>query len=347
MTKDIQIFDFYKLDSFSLLVPIDKVKVIDYKYLSEYSKVYEGGEIEESESFFNSVAYRETNGIKYKISKITRRWNDKHEDFIHLIVTAKMLKERYFEGINKSNIESIINSINDLQIVYIDLETALYYSRPTDVDICKDWKLIYDEFGNLTKIVRNNILYSKTKHIHSFSNSNLQLNERPKGTPGAPFVKFYYKSLELNENSLEFKNAYLSNQNTNDIARIEVNIKGYAHKKDVSLKYTTLWDLLNLSQEQMGTAFKKMIKEYMEKKLKAKNKSELPPSDLVELNNIEREINQGTTIEELFHYKLKGIEGKAIQRQKKRILALIKIAENRDLISINQEQHKNVIQVLK
>ncbi len=346
MAKEIHIPSIVKVDSFSLLIPINLVKIVDSKYLEKYVRVYESGEVEDNETFFNNTHFRKINGVKYKISKVKRIWNGKNEDFIQIIANSKMLKKDYFNGINSKNIHSIVKDINELDIVYIDLNTALN-SYVTDVDLCKDFRINLNEFSNLTKIVNQNIIYSKKKHARSFRNSNLQLNERPKATPSAPFVKYYFKTLELADHSTDFKNAYFSDENIDNIARIETTIKASKHKKALNIEYTTLKDLLELSQDKLLTTYKTMLKSYMEKKINGINKSDITPADQVELNSIEREINNGTTIEEMIHFKLKGLEGMSKARQKKRLLNLIAIAENKDLISINQAQHKNVIEVLK
>jgi len=172
MSKELHINPLVKIDSFALLAPINQVQIIDSKYLEKYSRVYQSGEVEESETFYNNSQHRELNGIKYKVSKVQRIWNGQNEEFIQIVFTAKMLKNAYFNGINLQNIETRLKGINELKIINIGLNTALS-SFVTDVDICKDFKLKFNEFKDLTLIVNQNVIFSKRKHIRTFLNSLL------------------------------------------------------------------------------------------------------------------------------------------------------------------------------
>ena len=266
------------IDSLKIRIPIENVKIIN-KQLTDYLQPCflskETGEIIIKEKEFKRQALKiEYNGIKvhYSIVKIkTQRSNfvkgnsNSGKEYLVVLLPSKVLKEPYFDGITAENIETIYNELMKHKVVNFTLETLLN-SSCTDVDFKRDLLIKEEEYNKLLSELRFNTIKSSKLgkgHIPPKKGNGIQWSKREYSTPGNPFIKFYDKKIELNENSHEFANKYLTNINYNDLIRQETTVKNKDHFRKLGIEDTSLESLLNLTDEQkeniMQTALKKQI----------------------------------------------------------------------------------------
>ena len=173
-------------------------------------------------------------GITFKMSaKINHK--PIHKDPFNrfsVFLSAKQLKERYFEGINASNIDIIRQEINAQGIVNIP-KKVLLDAEWEDVDFCFDFEMPLDVFkAVVVKRFPDMAQIRKGKDVwnpfNTNSNCGVEFNEREgkqSKYPARPYFKFYYKSAELEHKSFNFADAYLSHVDLSNMARCELNIR--------------------------------------------------------------------------------------------------------------------------
>lgn len=311
-----------KIDSFTLLIPINSVDVVSSTFLQKFSKLYETGEIEENtKEFYNNYEKTENLDSKtfLKYKRIYRLWNGERIEFLQIMVTSKLLKENYFDGINTLNFETIYNYINTDGVITITKENLLN-SFVTDIDICKDFKVNIDGFRTLKRMMLENVLPEKESLLNSKKvNSKddvfgIQYNERHKATPTRPFMKLYFKSIELkSEKTLPFTEVNLKDYETEinyGIARVEVTLKNSKHKERVGIKEVkTLKELLGLSSAKLENVYNSILSEYYaEREPLKQTKERMTPTDLIITNLLEFALrcNKELSTEEIVFITTKG-----------------------------------------
>ena len=360
------LFNTSKIDSFSLLIPFEEdnkdALIVSSTFNEPYQKVYYTGETEEDINFYNN--YEKVNNldtstfVKYKVVK--RLWNGENKAFVQVMLTSKLLLNNYFTGINKNNIDLILDRINNDNIVYLDKNTLLN-SFVTDIDLCKDYEVNKDQFIELKQQLISLVIDSKqsvinSKRINSKDMFGIQYNERHKATPSKPFAKLYYKTSELINKSTEF---YLKNLKgyagiiSKGIARFEVTIKASQHKKKLGINNVkTLNDLLNLSQLELNTIYSKIVSEYYtaSNKIKNTNTEKMSTSNLIISKLIDKilQLDETITTAELIHIVCVDAYNKRQKHDaKSKILEVIQLSNNSKQIALNDEKKKVVIDVLK
>lgn len=338
------------IDSMTILVPLDAVKIISSTFLQSFVKVYESGEIEDDEDFYNYTAATSCNGIKFKVGKCNvMNGTLKNQTSLQFVVTSKMLKGKYFEGINAANFRDVINYINSLNIVYIPYEVALQ-GICTDIDIKRDFavtKLLFDE---QVKILKELTLHDKKKHIEVQS-GNLMYNTRKAAKPSAPFVKFYYKAEELQTKSYEFYSNFLSDYCyaiERGLQRIEVTLKNGKHKQHHKVECKTVADLLYLGVDKLNALHRSILNEYFSEKQKLRTKNKMNTTQRVLLISLDYMIENGASEDFIYSLFLPKFDNKVQRhRLKKDIeLALNEITNKTKLLENNSAQ-KTIFDTLK
>lgn len=250
------------IDSLTLFVELEKIKVIDYKLITPFQVYYEDtAEIIEDLNPPKPI-YIDSNGIRFRFSKVvwTHPKTNETKEMVCITITAKMLRERYFEGINKDNIKDICEYINSHNIISIDLETLLN-ANVNDVDICMNYRLEFKAYQSALKMLYDMVKPSKKHAVELYPrNENQRINEniglsysrRETAKIGTPFIKFYNKAYELVNNSVEFYNLYIFPQlryglTLKNLIRKEITIRNAQHKasllKTISYKYRQITDI--------------------------------------------------------------------------------------------------------
>jgi hypothetical protein len=352
-----------KIDSFSLLIPIENITITLHSFFTQkFIKVYTTGEPEESESFYKNIQKVQctTTATLTKYQKVHRIYNDTNRKFIHIVITSKHLGKAYFEGINSNNIETIFEHINSQNIIHVPCIDTFLSSYVVDIDIAKDFKTNINEFKALKNILIENVLPLKQKYLHSKNiNSTgakfgIQYNERSKATPTTPFGKLYNKTNELLSNSEKFYETnllHISDEIAQGIARIEFTIKASAHKKRLGIKFTTLKELLNFSQDELNNIYTKLINEYyfkVETMKKAKATEGAKDTLIYYLMQDAFKSNTHLTIEHLLFKMLQNETCRMKKsRMKKVLLETYEKLNKKENLSSRTEGQKVVIDILK
>ncbi|MBA0883798.1 hypothetical protein [Flavobacterium undicola] len=284
-------------DSFSLKIPFHLCEVVDLRLTSQTAVYYESLDAVDCELFPPKPLKFEINGMTIRIGLceipiFDNETKEKNQTkFINLTVSSKLLKYRYFEGINKNNIEILYKEFLDFKVFTCSFETFLsgYIS---DVDICinrysNSPQCFEDALHVLTAQCGN-----KQKHLHFVSQPNnlgLAFNKRDYAKPSIPFIKFYHKEFELISKSAEFYNFYLFPQYYHaikNLTRIEVTIKNYAHKErlkkfGVCPQFKTLEEYLQISQKDLYNVVIFSINSYIENKARQKAPNLSPTDHLI------------------------------------------------------------------
>lgn len=339
------------VDSLKMFIELSQVEVIDYKLITPYKIFYE-----ETSEFIDEInppkpVIIEQNGIKLRYSLVS--WTHPKtkitKQMLCLTVSTKLLRENYFQGINKDNYTQLVDFINEKNIIKIDYETFLN-ATINDIDICVNYRLDFKPYQTSLKMLYDMVKDSKKHLVELFpkretqrinENFGLTFNSRENALISSPFIKFYNKTFELINNSVDFYNTYIFPQlkyglNINNLIRKETTIKNGKHKDYILKKYIksteklqTLSDLFKLTQQELDTIANSQIKHYYEKRSFSIS-DDLPPMDKLLSYYMNELVNLGYD-KNLLYYPLKLIKLDSTRsRTKKKLDTLIDITFNTD-----------------
>lgn len=277
-----------KIDSFRLIIPQSQVTILD----DTFSKIpleiyYEDGTIEEVDHPQPKLnIFKKKDGIKFRIGRHAIS-NFRTEEYISVIVNAKMLLSQYFMGIDKTNIHLAHNWIQSLGIIDIPKEVFLN-AEVVDVDLCYDLILRDGTIQELTKICNDISIPNKELNVTRFdskTNKGIQWGKREwvgRGYTKKQFLKYYGKlySLKYDKENVEFYEKYakdilfektLFSDGTeykspfteDNFLRAETTIKNKDHFNTYGENVSTLIDLLNLDISTEYKYFKRPQSVYM------------------------------------------------------------------------------------
>lgn len=277
------------LDSLTIYLPIEKVKIIDERLTSDFCIYYpETGLLLEDLNPPKPVIIND-NGVNFRFNKVVfpPKDNQPPQTLIRLTLTTKMLFERYFEGLNAYNIYSIIDYINSRNIINVDYETVLN-SICNDIDICINYNLLFEPYKESLFFLKKMVKPSKQHTVTVFprkqslkmdKNYGIQFGERDRASIGTPFCKFYNKTNELLTHSVDFYNNYIFPQlryglNIDNLIRKEITLKNSASKVNLKKKklvsdnneLKTLNDIFKITPQELTKICNIQLKYYFEKK---------------------------------------------------------------------------------
>jgi hypothetical protein len=328
-------------DSFKLRLQVSKLEGYD----RELSALFETtttntdtGESETEAEWKRRAKIYECNKYNYRASFSTniRVSATEFTDVIIILINSKQLKERYFEGITRKNINVIYKEIIKLGIVDCSL-SAFLNGQITDIDFKKDWRLKMDEYKEVIKACEIMTKESPKSDIgcrpfKDKDNYGIQWSVRQSTKYLTnPFLKIYSKDLELmkpteKEGSNDFYNEYLKGYDIANLKRIETTVKNKKHFESLNLGVPTnsLKDILNLSQESMNKILSISVNAHLSSRIKARtftDKTNMTPDKRLILNSIlgyTTELNWSMPkIESLL---LNGIENKFTKSKKKKLI---------------------------
>jgi hypothetical protein len=292
-----------KIDSLRLEIPLHRLNLLDGTLINHPTILVSTitGAIMEGTEEDPLVKITETHfdrGITTRMQKVNRvMGGGQTEERLVIQVNAKMLGERYFEGITFENLPEIYNYIRQLHIVDMEYEDFLM-GNVYDVDICMDVETRDDVFEKMLRRLAqqiNPVHYRKVGKWFAKNNIGLEIGTRHKSTADNPYVKFYAKGLELlfkasknNSGGVkeigEFNRNYLGGGKY-DLARVELSFRNREMWDKMGYgRVHTFNDLLNVSKPSLKQTMLSVVKKsYMDKRL---NKSlgddrVLPKDDFV------------------------------------------------------------------
>lgn len=317
----------FQLDSFKIRIQLSKVKIINQSLLGYWMKVNsKTGEVLESQ--FKSDAYPiQDKGIKtmFAIEKQMTNRKEVNEFFI-ILLNAKLLKDRYLEGITKNNIKQIYNELIDFNQAEFSYNDFLL-GELTDVDFKKDLKT-----NTIDKLTRGLEALTKSdkrdtcKVYHKKDNKGIQWSRRDETNLTRPFIKLYHKGISLrrDKNNIEFyENFILGTDKENQIddrVRIEFTIKNKKHFRSFDVNSTTLNDILELNRQTKDRMFKNSIYKHIntDQIKPMRIKENLPANDKIILKSIDMILQTDQyTINHLVDVLIEDIPNRS-QRSKKK-----------------------------
>jgi len=317
------------IDSLKIRVKLDKVKILDKRLITDFIAYYPDietldNDLNEQQKLGDSFRKPEPfikiiNGITYRI--YIKAFIDSQKiahEYVVFQVSAKMLKEKYFEGITSENYDTIVKDINSFGVLHITRSDFLQ-GLVSDIDICINQLIDLKSLKTAFSFIQQNPNKGKLPLIHHISQSNtikntynlgMDFNKREKATNTAPYCKIYHKGFELLSKSITFYNAYLQPQKAalmDNLVRFEFTIKAAKHKKYLCEKgykanFKTLYDLLKANPKDLKLIAQSGLKHYIEAKEKSKVNTELNPMDLMIQFYIENLIKLGFDEEKLLGF---------------------------------------------
>jgi len=256
------------------------------------------------------------------------------KSFITILITSKLLKERYFEGITKNNIRLVYDALMSYKIVSFSYDTFLN-GEVTDVDFKKDIST-----SEMDSIIKGS--YSLTKENHKMSevcrtfnkkdNKGIQWSKRDTTeVMKKPFVKIYHKGLDLTRSkSKEFYENYIlgtaSEIKVDNRVRIEFTIKNKKHFRSHKVLETTLKNILSLSKEKKDQMFTTSLSSHLDiyESKPISIKEDLSPNHKIILKLMDIAIKTKKYVpDSLLIMLVHDIEDKSIRSRKKKELKLL------------------------
>jgi hypothetical protein len=319
------------IDSLKIRVKLDKVKLLDKRLITDYIAYYPSIEKLDNDGNENDRLgddYRKAepytkiqNGITYRF--YIKAFIDKNkvsQEYVVFQISAKMLKEKYFEGITAFNYHTIVDDINSFGVLKIS-KTDFLQGLVSDIDICinqlidlksvktafsfimhnpnqgklplihpieksKEYTQRFDKHNFSEKIFDEQIMYLKIQG----KNLGLDFNKREKASNSAPYCKIYHKGFELLSKSIIFYKAYLEPMKASvidNLVRYEFTIKAHKHKEflckqGLKADFKTFFDLLKAKPQDLKLIAQTGLKWYIEPKSKKSNiNQELNPMDVM------------------------------------------------------------------
>ena len=247
------------------------------------------------------------------------------KEYLTMLVNSKLLKSRYIEGITLDNIRLVYNELQSYKVAKFTFKDFLN-GACTDIDFKTDRRVPMKDFEEVLQTFKDNSRLSqeKEKGYRPFGgpmNKGIEFSKRATTKfITNPFWKLYHKELELNSNSLEFKNCYLQDTNLKDLVRFEFTIKNKKHLKALELESNTLEYILNISELKKKEMLSNSIKAHLEgyKRTPIKNDG-ISPRDIADIMFITMQMEGGKSYEVIINRVLDAMPNKfAKSRMKKR-----------------------------
>lgn len=370
------------IDSFSLTIPKDKIKIIDERFCSRIVVYYCDADDYETDEDNKIIEHPPKpfvytyNGITLRLTWVNRMDAKREQsEFLQITLSAKLLRERYFQGIQLYNIDYILHEINSLNVIKIAREDFMQ-GLVSDVDFCLNYRISQDSFIRTnekiislaragfskffnffkkTKTVRNvNKTFDENYQTKLYTNLGLDINSRSNARPSTPYLKNYFKQIELTTKSRDFYLEFLvpelekRNDTIKNLARIEYTIKGSKHKQRLLKKgllinnYKTLHDLLCVSNAEMKKIIYSGFHDYINTPKTIARQTDtkgISPTDYLIVNMIKMLIEAGKDTSQILSC-VEGLERKQKSRTKSKVEKLINHAL-KDNLSLKSQDTAN------
>ena len=319
----------WAVDSLKIRIPLNRVKVLDESIRGMVSKVMPATESKEQgrqfydldgvlynvlEETVNTKASRDENGIKTVFSIEQRATQHRTVQYLIILINAKQLGARYFEGITASNVLELHGYLMGLEVVVFSLKELLK-GECTDIDFRKDFEAgeeqMKEALNHMHQQATPSTDYDKgSKLFWKKDNKGLQFNKRTTTKiKTAPFLKVYSKSLDLLHKSNVFALAHFDTIPQN-LWRLEFTIKNKKHLDSFGIG-NKLGDVLSIPADSIEAMCTKSLKAVLtpNKKLdpQVEDKTTIPPRDVFEVNGLIMLLDTGMQ----WHNVKQGILGRS------------------------------------
>ena len=245
------------VDSFSVYINWQNVKVLDLSLDQHYMKSYSvNGQLLTSGELHSPEPYKFVfHGTTYRMQKTVQRFGNVADSYLHIVITAKMIGARYFDGITSETLRIAYDNLMQLKIVqfsYSDLLAA----TPTDIDICANALFPFNGYKQAISYTWRTMTDGKRSLCHTFDNMGnvgIKFNDRRKATTASPHLKIYHKGNELrSKRNAEFFARFFDQippATLDQLIRYEYTIKNAKFKRHHKLSLSTVRDLLNFADD--------------------------------------------------------------------------------------------------
>lgn len=368
-----------KIDSFRLLVPFSQVTILDTTLEQKViAQILDTGEIQELEnSETKSTIFKTEQGINSRFA-IHYFFNEQKEltKYLAIIVNAKMLKQLYFQGIDKTNIHLCFNFINAQGVIKIDKE-AFLNAKVVDVDLCVDILLKDTTVKEFVKYANQIAKPKKETNVITYTqdkNTGIQFGHRlgvGKSYLKKQFLKYYAKliSLKYDEKNVEFYKTFIepklfektifSDQeeckqiiNDTNLIRMETTLKNKDHFKTYKKNIDTLKDLLNLDIQIDYFYFLRPQMQYMDvyKRIIHNENETLTDKVYYQLmvqtsNNLSMDVQDTIPflLNMLYSYNVEDKNLNIKRSQLKKKLTEIALRKKQEILKLNNKKNKQLM----
>lgn len=339
-----------KIDSLRLLVPFDDVTINENHkvFTRTLTTTNEDGEVVGEE--VNNAYRLHSNPCSSHYLNATTLIGGKVVRVIKLGFSAKTLKDLYFQGINKTNIDKIHSFILSEGVISLSKETLLK-AKVVDVDICLDMLLQDSTVKDVISKASELSIPHKGTTANPFSkatNTGIEWGHRNKvgrSYRKKQYLKYYAKALELKHHSTIFYDTYLKPTKDLDkyiqdmkLLRVETTLKNSMHWATYNANVDTLSDLLSLDLSKYMDVFKRPINHYMTGAKHLKTRTDLTPTQIIQLEHfkllqLHYNIDEEEAIQKMCFTACPDDRKKRYQYKK----SLLKLVDENRVIEIQKE----------
>jgi len=319
------------IDSLKIRIPLNQIKIIDPSLNSRWLLVNEKtGDVDEN--YFKENSFKVSSegiSIRYAIEK-QQTASQVIQPFLIILLPAKILCNRYFEGFTAINIETVYNTLIGHKVVKFSLKSFLN-AECTDVDFKKDVLIDLDTYTSAIKKITDLARSSKKKGEgyklrNTSDNKGIEFSDRrTTAYKSNPFIKIYHKEVELINNSELFARKYLQEIDIKNVVRVECTVKNKAHFRYLGIDDTKLYSLLKLSVERKEMILNSTLSKHLEPRVnEIINKAEIKPSDRILYNFIISLMESGFSFQTVRDViAISGIDCKVTRHRKRKELNYI------------------------
>lgn len=296
------------VDSLKVRIPLSKVDEYNSRLISNQTiEVSElTGEVIKVKNKGYRINISDSAIIHVDIGKL-KTSADKATDCLIILLTSKILEERYFEGITKDNLQVVYNKLMGSGLFSFTWQTFIE-SECTDID------LKFDEYMNqatrisIVKSFNSMVIPKRTDSVKAYlkptkknnGSIGIQFNQRKYANKTKPFFKLYSKGPEAKHKDIEnqeryndapFFQTYFDYPALKDIMRIETTIKDKDMFKAIAKRMNAtnatnlrLGNIMEWTEDFKIAVFGYMFSKYLDEKT---------------LNPIERDTSEKTSADDI------------------------------------------------
>jgi len=316
------------VDSLKVRIPLGLVEVLEPSLTSKWFMYNEDtGEVDpeyfKQNSLTRHIDKAEIVKVRFGIEK-QRTEHQTIEEYLTILLPAKVLGARYFEGITLDNIESIYTTLMTMDVVRFSYSDFLNSTGCTDIDFKRDFICTEKNFDGLTSKLWASVTPSKKRGegARAFKESNnkgIEFNERKtRAFKTKPFLKVYHKGIELTSlHTLDFTKNYLQEIDIQNIARVEATVKNKAHLRHLGIENNTLHSILSLTEEQKENIISKSVQANLEPRVQPiRTPNNMSLDKQMHYNMMVALIQRGLSYEITKQLSLSGIDRKTNRYRK-------------------------------
>lgn len=307
----------WKVDSLKIRIPIENVSIIDGGLNEVVMRVSQRtGEILDEK--METSTRSDVDGVRTAFS-ITREYSNgkRLETFLTILVNAKMLGGRYFEGITEKTIESVYQYIIDLRRVSFSFSDFVK-AECVDIDVrmdfeCEDlaiesvFKRLQENYIHRNKIDTGILLHRTRNRI-----TGIQFNKRNTTSfLTSPFVKIYNKKADSDSDKHHLFFSHYGISVPSNIWRTEYTIKNKKHLRHLGMG-NKLIEVVSTSQAVFSKGIEKTMSALLNPRQKSVENVEsvnIAPRDKMMLNALATIADCGKSMEYAKRQILGGLSG--------------------------------------